>query len=95
MSKCAFITDDGWFIFHCPGCGYGHGVPITAADPKHWDWDGDAENPTLLPSLMVNRGRANPTRHQCHFFIKKGQIIYLDDCSHELKGRIVPLETKR
>lgn len=28
---------------------------------------------------------------RCHSFVKEGQIQFLDDCSHALKGQTVPL----
>lgn len=28
----------------------------------------------------------------CHLFVEKGQIQYLNDCTHELRGKTVPME---
>ena len=28
----------------------------------------------------------------CHLFITDGMIQYLDDCTHELKGKIIPMQ---
>lgn len=34
------------------------------------------------------------TCQRCHSFVTDGQIIFLDDCSHELKGQTVSLLPK-
>jgi hypothetical protein len=30
--------------------------------------------------------------HRCHFFVRDGQIQFLEDCHHNLKGKTVPME---
>ena len=32
------------------------------------------------------------TKTVCHSFVTDGMIQFMDDCTHELKGKIVPLE---
>ena len=57
-----------------------------------WSWDGGYENPTIRPSikavLELNGGR--PTE-VCHSYVKDGQIEFLGDCTHSLKGTTVSL----
>lgn len=86
MPKLEKLTnEDGSHItywFYCPGCKRGHGFD------SRWTFNGDIENPTFSPSLLVN-GSDSATR--CHSFVTDGKIQFLDDCWHELKGKIVDL----
>ena len=51
--------------------------------PGDWCWcTYDAEHPD--DPLKFNCER-------CHSFVRDGQIQFLDDCSHPLKGQTVPL----
>lgn len=79
--------DDPEFIFHCPGCGYGHWFKTTGDSPC-WTFNGDMVKPTVQPSLLVDQNGP----HRCHSFIEVGNIRFLDDCWHDLKGKTVPLE---
>lgn len=83
----------GWVVF-CPGCQTGH-----AFDPR-WTFNGDQERPTFTPSMLVRTGPkagadglALPGAKDqvCHSFVTDGQIRFLDDCTHELRGQTVPL----
>ena len=84
-------------IFWCPGCKKPHS--ITYGENK-WNWNGDAENPTINPSILVNYP-ANPEALEafkewrieriCHSFIRNGKIEFLGDCTHELAGKTVDL----
>ena len=94
-------TADGRFMFFCPGCGCAHGV--TSA----WSFNGDFGKPTFSPSILV-RGTQPITDEEhaklmagehveprplcCHSFVRDGEIQFLDDCTHALKGQTVPLE---
>lgn len=95
---------NGWLLaFHCPGCNRRHHIQ-DAPDPSGhgpvWGWNGNAENPTFTPSLLI-RWPANPeateefkewrTERVCHSFIAGGQIQFLGDCTHALKGQTVPI----
>ena len=46
------------------------------------------DRPTFSPSLLVNKD--NPEQ-RCHSFVTDGNIQYLDDCWHDLKGKQVEL----
>lgn len=76
-------TDRGW-IFHCPGCKYGHRF-----DDIIWKFNGDLVKPTLSPSYLT--GHDGFTKNRCHSFIKDGKIQFLDDCFHELRGQTIDL----
>jgi hypothetical protein len=66
--------------FWCPGCDHAHMVAISG--PKAWGYNGDAEKPTFTPSWRDE---------VCHSFVRDGQIQFLGDCTHALKGQTVPL----
>ncbi len=78
-----------WIAFHCPGCEGGHAIPVTG--PRAWQWNGSLQSPTLMPSILVNRGSTNPTVPVCHSFVKEGLIQFLGDCTHALAGKTVAL----
>lgn len=73
--------------WYCPGCKGGHEVPVTG--PRKWGFNGNYESPTLSPSVLVNRGGANPTVPVCHATISDGEINFLSDCTHKLAEQVV------
>lgn len=80
----------GLLSFHCPGCGHSHVVYLSdfyAPDDKGptWQFNGDFVQPTLSSSVLC----LAPTR--CHLFVRDGQLQYLDDCEHTLRGQVVPM----
>jgi len=76
------------YIFHCPGCKYGHHVRYKGPEPV-WQVSGvEEDKPTVSPSLLVWQSRPE---HRCHSFVREGKIQFLDDCHHELKGQTVEL----
>ena len=79
------------FWFDCPGCGETHRVPVrpSAHNKVVWDWDGNVARPTISPSLLVDIRGSNPAK--CHSYIKGGQIQFLNDCTHALKGQTVDI----
>ena len=50
-----------------------------------WLWNGSTDNPTLTPSIGTTSYNGDE-RIYCHSFVTLGQVEYLDDCTHELKG---------
>ncbi len=78
------------FVISCPGCKCCHWFKTTGKEPR-WSFNGDMENPTINPSLLVRSSNANgPT--VCHSFIKDGNIQFLNDCTHDMAGKTVPLD---
>jgi hypothetical protein len=88
----------GWFW--CPGCDSPHMVSI-APHAHPWGYNGDAERPTLTPSVLVTYngpdagqdrgdGRHAPPA-LCHSFVTDGRIQFLSDCSHDLANQTVDL----
>jgi hypothetical protein len=59
MSTKAKLFNGGLRVgFACPGCAEVHSVPLRPASPG-WDYNGDAEAPTIRPSIVVRGTRAN------------------------------------
>jgi hypothetical protein len=77
-------TDPHYAWFHCPACDAKHAV---GTGPKGWGWNGDADKPTLTPSVLVRGGGVG----QCHSFVTDGRIQFLGDCTHHLAGQTVDL----
>lgn len=80
-------TDDGRLLFYCPGCKFHHVLD------DRWSLVWKNKKPRIAPSLLVTYpyGEKQEER-RCHLFIKNGNIEYLNDCTHELKGKTVPME---
>ncbi|HEX7906879.1 MAG TPA: hypothetical protein VF534_02135 [Paraburkholderia sp.] len=67
----------------------------------HWGFNGDFDKPAFSPSVLSTwdewQGEGvPPKKHVCHSFVgcngaAPGQIIFLGDCTHELKGQTVDL----
>lgn len=78
----------GDWVFHCPGCGYGHPFRVTGDTSRpQWTWNGSLDKPTFTPSLMVNRDHPS----QCHLNVTDGKIIFHADCHHALAGQTVEM----
>lgn len=93
MAKVRLLDKErGLYAFFCPGCQYHHSfntkIYSDAGGRSYpvWDFNGDVDNPTFSPSLLVNRDF--PER-RCHLFLKEGMIQFLNDCHHGLKGQTV------
>lgn len=76
------------YVFHCPGCEYGHPFEIEAPGGAGWTWNGSLDKPTFTPSLLVCK---DSPEYRCHSFVKDGQIQFLSDCHHKLAGLTVEL----
>ena len=48
--------------FRCPGCNEAHRIRIVANSHPAWTWNGDSENPTFTPSILVTSGHYVPYR---------------------------------
>lgn len=64
--------------YYCPGCGWTHAV-----GPEIHSFNGDFENPTFSPSVVINFSPGQ----RCHHFVQNGKINYCTDCDHALKGK--------
>lgn len=104
MSKIAKMQNDSGdivgYLFACPGCKESHA--FNKNKKMLWEFNGDFENPTLKPSYRT-WGKRFPKKGEdkrdpnnwpdflCHSFIRDGKIQFLNDCTHELKGKTVEL----
>lgn len=76
--------------YWCPGCKTLHGIAINPHKQDNgagWTFAGTLECPSYEPSQKSDFG----DKRVCHTFIRNGQIQFLDDCTHELKGQTVPM----
>lgn len=76
--------------FFCPACKIKHSVRTAP-----WGWNGSESAPSFVHSVAVHgvkNAKNDPTPTVCHSMVKDGQIRFLGDCTHELKGKTVPLE---
>jgi hypothetical protein len=71
-------------VFECPGCQYGHNIPVEG--PRAWKWNGSMDKPTFYPSIKIDIPGGC-----CHSWVKDGQIQFLADCDHKLRGQTVDL----
>lgn len=98
---------EGRYGFYCPGCQHEHiyyvNSPHWTKDSQGWTFNGDFNNPTFSPSLLITWGRyADPNWQepddiapgqpsswsgQCHLFVQNGVINYCSDCTHEYNCR--------
>lgn len=104
MSEVLRKINENQYIFWCEGCQSHHYLQVSGV-PK-WDWDGDLVRPTANPSFLcrstepvtdaeveaiLSGVNVEPKTRVCHFFIKKGNMEYLNDCTHKLMGQTVPM----
>jgi hypothetical protein len=85
VRRCA----DGTLAVFCPACKCAHGVN------SGWTFNGDMERPTFSPSILVTWEGfedGKEIKKICHSYVRDGQIQFLNDCTHELAGKTVPLE---
>lgn len=93
-------TGEG-FEHWCPACESLHGFAVTKPfrNGAKWSFDGNMQVPTFSPSMNIRINTPDMGEHYqpdiessvCHYFLKGGQIQYLPDCTHALKGKTVPL----
>ena len=93
------------YWFWCEPCGTNHSYRTNNAKGESgpiWTFNGSMELPTFTPSLLYRTkrprdGRVNPdgtfdpVDWVCHLFVTNGQIAYCGDCTHDLRGKTVPL----
>lgn len=91
------VTDPNYAWFHCPACDCKHAV---STGPCGWQWNGDADKPTLSPSVLATTGRRvdrsfvpepGDPPECCHSFVTDGRIQFLGDCTHQLAGQTLEL----
>lgn len=101
LSETLHKYGSGRLAFWCPGCERPHAINCgEARDGPVWSWNGDVEQPTFSPSVLVTCGRQVDPAFQpqpgdpperCHSFVTSGRIQFLSDCAHGLAGQTVDL----
>lgn len=90
------VESRGCWLVKSKHCGM-ISIPIDG----NWKWDGNAENPTIEPSLNETWGkpgqsmeefRKDPNKNRNHVFIRAGYIEYLGDCTHAGAGTTERIE---
>jgi len=77
---------EGRLCVYCPACDELHHFNDT------WRVTDETTAPTVTPSLLVTTSKGeNAEKSICHFYIRKGRIDYLGDCSHKLRGQNFPM----
>ena len=84
MKKQLHKLGEHYFYFFCPGC-----KSIHQVSDKIWTIDEKAV--TIRASVLVTAPRPEIDPRRCHSFITNGEIKFLNDCTHELKGQTVRL----
>lgn len=91
------VTPDGkrFHRYWCPGCDTLHMISINPSKNQSgagWTFSGTLDKPTYAPSQLTTwRQGEKQTEHRCHTFIRGGQIEFLSDCTHSLKGKTVDM----
>lgn len=87
--------------FWCPGCervdpdgsrhGGLHALPVNTDQASvSWEFNGDLLKPTVKPSILTKRGRAEE-KFVCHSFLTDGVFRFLSDSTHKYKNMHVEL----
>ncbi|WP_304637166.1 MULTISPECIES: DUF6527 family protein [Pseudoalteromonas] len=83
----------GVFLMQCPGCEMLHAIytqDCPAPNQPKWAFNNDVKSPTFSPSLLV-QGHYKGQDFVCHSFIRSGHWQFLNDCTHALAGKTVPM----
>lgn len=97
-SQLKTVDDHGTYYdclaFVCPGCiemFNGTGLHMLAVNTENktpaWTWNGNADIPTLSPSILTKTEDGGI----CHSFLRDGIFEFLSDCTHSLAGQKVPM----
>lgn len=83
--------------YKCPACGW-HSIPVKIGgkSDQYWEWNGDLIKPTISPSVKhFHNGYPieDIPPFCCHYFLKNGVIEFCGDCTHNLSGQKIPLES--
>jgi hypothetical protein len=89
----------GLAYFYCPGCREYHSLNTTRPNNNGTTFviTGTLDKPTVTP--MINRTiekfnsskHAKNPSHVCNSIIREGTIRFLENCTHDLAGRVVDL----
>ncbi|RYE27484.1 MAG: hypothetical protein EOP45_01050 [Sphingobacteriaceae bacterium] len=84
-------NNPGKFVFYCPGCQANHIIDTSLLKGKsHHVLTGTYDKPTIRASVLSN-SMGELDKPRCHSFVTDGKIKFLEDCTHSLAGKTVPL----
>lgn len=93
--KVLLVSEEGKpkrYGFKCPGCNRHHHIPVEQdGEITPWGFNWDIDNPTFTPSINSYYESGSVKLKVCHSFVTSGQIQFLSDCYHDLKGQTVTL----
>lgn len=82
-------------MFWCPACEAYHAYYVNVKNIPSWVFNGDLNNPTFTPSLLLYNPKEDGKREtKCHLFLTNGIIKYCGDCPHDYAGKSIPLESE-
>lgn len=104
MKAILFDPDHGTIRIKCPA-GHDHYINTKVPNQQNaqWNFNGDFEKPTFSPSINERTGYfvdpntkgdeewLKENSYHCHFFVNNGMIQFLNDCSHDLRGKTMEL----
>jgi len=88
-----YSAGEGLFYILCPACLIQHSIWTKHVEKPNWKFNGNFEKPTFSPSVNIAwKDHENNVQRRCHFFVVDGNIQFQSDCTHDLKGKTVPLK---
>lgn len=96
LSRKLRSAEGGRVMFWCPGCDGAHMVRVEGEGRPRWRFNGNQEQPTFSPSILVtyngaDAGVDDAPSAVCHSFVTDGKIRFLPDSTHALAGKTVDL----
>ena len=80
------------YFVYCPACSRSHRFIVeNEANPGYaWEFNGNEDSPTFHPSIRVHCSpwEVGGKSWQCHSYLKNGEWDFLDDSTHEVRGKV-------
>jgi hypothetical protein len=89
------VREGGYAKFWCPGCEEFHYLHVKPGQPAGWEYNGNADAPTLSPSVLVRQGHHVPGQKQppncwyCNEAAKDGQPTFCYQCHSYVKDGMI------
>jgi len=74
------VVKENYVRFHCPGCKHEHMLNVDIHNRPCWGFNGNAESPTITPSIRTLSGHyvgGRTSQEECHWCGPKRED---DDC---------------
>jgi len=81
------------YAFLCPGCGSRHFLPtnVNDAEGRRWAFNKDMEHPSFSPAFRFIMEHEDRRSDVCAGWVSRGVLDFTDDCTHVMRGKIVPM----